>query len=48
MLEIASVLILEERDKLQLTTFEICAETFKLPMDMPEPAWLHNRFSTSA
>ena len=28
--------------------FDICAETFKLPMDMPEPAWLHNRFSTSA
>jgi hypothetical protein len=30
------------------TILEISAETFKLPIDMPDPAWLQTRFSTKA
>lgn len=28
------------------TTFEIAALTFRLPIEIPEPAWLHTKFST--
>jgi hypothetical protein len=27
---------------------DISAETFRLPIEIPEPAWLQTRFSTSA
>lgn len=30
------------------TMFDISAETFKLPIEIPEPTWLQTKFSTSA
>lgn len=30
------------------TMFDISAETFKLPIEIPEPTWLQTKFSTRA
>lgn len=37
-----------EADDKALTILAIDADTFRLPIEIPDPAWLHTRFSTRA